>query len=64
MGVKEESDESTDKLIMDMASNNLEVVAAPADIDRSHRLGPKRTDGEPTFIIVKFTFGLSVPEGN
>lgn len=54
-GVKEENNESCNQLIMDIAKTKLDTNITPNDIDRAHRLGPKRNDGKERPMIVKFT---------
>ncbi|MCG8047964.1 MAG: hypothetical protein N0E48_20485, partial [Candidatus Thiodiazotropha endolucinida] len=58
-GIKEEVNENTDQLVLDLATK-LKIDLDPNDIDRSHRIGPVRTDGDggrqstrPREIIVK-----------
>ena len=54
-GVKEENHESCSQLVTNIATRKLETEITPTDIDRAHRLGPKRTDGKERAMIVKFT---------
>ena len=42
--VKESQEESTDNIVLDIFLNNLGVRPDLSEIDRSHRLGPKKTD--------------------
>ena len=56
--VKEGQEESTDKIVLDIFLNNLGVRFDLSEIDRSHRLGPKKTDLDRNVsnrpIIIKF----------
>ena len=56
--VKESQEESTDKIVLDIFLNNLGVRPDLSEIDRSHRLGPKKTDQDRNVsnrpIIIKF----------
>ena len=57
-GVKESQEESTDKIVLDIFLNNLGVRLDLSEIDRSHKLGPKKTDQDGNVmsrpIIIKF----------
>ena len=56
--VKESQEESTDKIVLDIFLNNLGVRLDLSEIDRSHRLDPKKTDQDRSvsnrLIIIKF----------
>ena len=56
-GLDESPNEDTDVIVMDLAKQKLGIELAPCDIDRSHRLKVKRSEGShgPNPIIVKFT---------
>ena len=51
---KEDKSEDTDDKILDLVNNNLELNIKKEDIDRSHRVGPRKKNGSPRPIIVKF----------
>ena len=57
-GVKESQEESTDKIVLHIFLNNLGVRLDLSEIDRSHRLGPKKPDQDGNVtsrpIIIKF----------
>ena len=53
LGVPEQSDEETDKIVMETAAK-IGVVLNIDDIDRSHRIGRQNND-RPRPVIVKFT---------
>ena len=58
-GYPEKERENTDNIVMDLAHNTLKVELSIDDIERSHRVGPKkepgdRSGGKPRGIIVKF----------
>ena len=52
-GAKEEKDEDTDSLVMDIVKNELKEEINILEIDRSHRIGKKSSKARP--IIVKFS---------
>ena len=52
-GVKEEKNESTDDVFVDIVSKQLGVKIEKSDIDRSHRIGAPRKDSRHRPIIVK-----------
>ena len=54
-GVAESHGESTDSLVIDTMKKHLAVNLSPNDLDRSHRLGPRRSDGRARPIIIKFS---------
>ena len=54
-GVPEEKGENTDKLVMALSNNKLEVPLNREDTDRSHRVGRPKAGGKARAIIVKFT---------
>ena len=41
-GVEETQDEKTDELVLDIINNEVKVELSLADIERSHRIGPKK----------------------
>ena len=57
-GYPEKHSENTDKIVMELANNALKVDLSLEDIEKSHRVGPKKEPGEkggkPRGIIVKF----------
>jgi len=53
-GVPEKEKEDTDQLFINKIQEHLGVEVKVRDIDRSHRLGAKRSDGSGRAIIVKF----------
>ena len=53
-GVKEEKNEKTDDIFINTISKQLGVKVEKSDIDRSHRIGAPRTNGQHRAIIVKF----------
>ena len=54
-GITESSDEDTDQLVIDQCNEKLNLSIARDMLERTHRLGPKRTQGgKPRAIIVKF----------
>ena len=53
-GVPERKDEKTDNLFIKTIADHLGVGVKARDIDRSHRIGAKRTNGTARPIIVKF----------
>lgn len=53
-GVKEEDREDTDKLLITLFENKLKIQVDVKDIDRCHRVGPKRAENSRP-ILVKFT---------
>ena len=57
-GVKESQEESTNKIVLDIFLNNLGVRLDLSEIDRFHKLGPKKTDQDGNVtsrpIIIKF----------
>ena len=57
-GLKESQEDSTDKTVLDIFLNNLGVRLDLSEVDRSHRLGPKKTDQDGNVsnrpIIIKF----------
>ena len=53
-GATEQENEDTDQLFINTIRDHLGVDIKVRDIDRSHRLGPKRTDGSARALIVKF----------
>ena len=53
-GVKEEKNENTDEVFINIISKQLGVKVDKRDIDRSHRIGAPRADGKHRPIIVKF----------
>ena len=54
-GWKERNDENTDEMVLKLIHENLGIHDFPLWlISRSHRVGPKRDDGTPRPVIVKF----------
>lgn len=53
-GVKEKENEDTDDLFIKTVKKHLGIEVKIRDLDRSHRIGPKRTDGSGRPIIIKF----------
>ena len=54
-GIKEEKEESTDDLVLNVVNDSLEIADITVkDISRSHRLGKKK-DGKTRPIIARFT---------
>ena len=57
-GHPEKHKENTDKIIMDIAKEHLEIDLSVDQIERSHRIGPKiehpKDDDKPRGIIIKF----------
>ena len=53
-GIKENDHEYTDMLVMSTLKENMGADLFPTDIDHTHRIGKKKTDGKPRAIIVKF----------
>lgn len=53
-GVPENDGEDTDAIFRNTISQHLGVVVKPRDLDRSHRIGAKRSDGSGRPIIAKF----------
>lgn len=53
-GVPEAPREDTDKLFVEVVSNNLGFTITSPDLKRSHRLGRERDDGKPRPIIARF----------
>ncbi len=58
-GIQEHLREDTNDIVIDTVAQHLNVNISPAEIDRSHRLGSKKNDGDsdrprPRPIIVKF----------
>jgi len=53
-GVEEKKLENCDQLILDIASNQLNIDLELEDLDRCHRSGRKSNTGRPRPIIVKF----------
>lgn len=54
-GVKEEPREDTDKQVLYIFKEIMDVPITINEIDRSHRTGRYKTNGKPRPIIVKFT---------
>ena len=55
-GIKEESKEDTDDVIIKSLSENLDIELDEEDLDRTHCVGkPNRSDGKPRPIIIKFS---------
>ena len=53
-GVEENSDEDTDKLVLSIINNDLEIDLTEVAIDRTHRIGdPKKKKKKVRPIIVK-----------
>ena len=57
-GYPEKPNENTDNIMIELANNTLKVDLSLDDIERSHRVGPKKEPGEkggkPRGIIIKF----------
>jgi len=53
-GVKESENEDCDKLILDILHNNVQVPIEPSAIQRCHRLGAVRRNGQCRPLIVRF----------
>ena len=55
-GLTETTTEDTDKMVLDVVNNKLNIKMSQISIDRSHRLGKRKGPGQkPRAIIVKFT---------
>lgn len=53
-GVKEEQNEDTDNVVVKIIKDNLEEDVPLTELDRSHRIGKKNSNGKARPIIVKF----------
>ena len=53
-GVKEEKDENTDTVVIDLIKSKLDIEVTEKDLDRSHRVTPRIASNGPRPIIVKF----------
>ena len=53
-GVKEEQNEDTDNVVVKLIKDNLEEDVDLTELDRSHRIGKKKSNGKARPIIVKF----------
>ena len=54
-GLTETKTEDTDKMVLDVINNKLNVAISQISIDRSHRFGKRKGPGQkPRAIIVKF----------
>ena len=53
-GVKEEQNEDTDNVVVKLIKDNLEEDIDLTELDRSHRIGKKKSNGKARPIIVKF----------
>ena len=56
-GMAESSNEDTDDIVLELVKEKLEIELTSSDIDRSHRLQVKRSEGsrDPNPLLVKFT---------
>ena len=53
-GVKEEQNEDTDNVVVKLIKDSLEEDVDLTELDRSHRIGKKKSNGKARSIIVKF----------
>ena len=53
-GVEENSNEDTDKLVLNIINNDLEIDLTEVAIDRTHRIGDPKKKKKVRSIIVKF----------
>ena len=55
-GLTETTTEDTEEIVLDVINNKLNIEMSQINIDRSHRLGKRKSPGQkPRAIIVKFT---------
>ena len=53
-GIKEEKDEDTDSIIINIVKEEMDIDILPNDLDRSHRTGNPKAKKKERPIIVKF----------
>lgn len=53
-GMEESEHEDIFDAVIKLFQNDMDLETQPADIDRIHRLGKKKSDGKPRPVIVKF----------
>ena len=55
-GIVETDDEVTDELVIETISTKMNIEVSPSDLDRTHRIGKKKTgQNKPRPIIVKLS---------